>query len=185
MHSGLLNIWRENGAYLRYGDAKNVFVLGISMTALGVVFTHLSTNGEITWPFFGFRASDNIGWSEVLTLTAILLAFLFSSWGFLPALSKRQPTITAIFWIGKKIGIIPSTHNLKNVVYFVDVSAYENATAYQNALLELCNKESEWSCVEQDLIQQIWFVSRISAGKYITFYLSVYCLIFGMAISWL
>lgn len=184
MHSGLLNIWRENGAYLRYGDAKNLFVLGISMTVAGVAFRHFST-GEISWPFFGFSASNNICLSDVLALVAILLALFFSTWGFLPSLSKRQQRIATILWIGKKISVIPSTCNRKNAVYFIDVSLYEDANAYKKALLELYNIESELSGVEQDLIEQIWLVSRISAVKYIAFYVSAYCLFGGMIISWL
>lgn len=181
MNSGILNIWREVGAYLRYGDAKSVLLLSLasglfywlSQVQFGVTVFNVSALALSFWAT-GFSTS-----TAALSLfgTAVLIGVL----GFLPALTKKSIRVHFWVWLGFKFSLISVRETDANCVFFVDIASFSDADAYTVTLLN--NLELTNPCqADREAIRQIWIVSRIGTAKFVQIAMVSYLLFAGIVL---
>lgn len=173
MNAGLLNMWRENGANLRFGETKNLIVFGVS-TALIADFLHRSQPDAL--PRWSFQAIGSVmiqsPYHALITL-ALGLSILVSVLSVFPNISGRYLRVRLVLRACRGLRIIRREPNLERTVYFVDIAAYPAPDGYAAALKSNGVTATDWSRAERDLIEQIWVVSRIATVKFVLFSLSM------------
>ena len=182
MNGALLNVWREIGAYLRYADAKCIFLSGISF---GLLFS-----------FIRFKlVADNVGWDmfshlsiakiDVMSWMTILMfggAFLLCSAAAIPSLTDRPKIVSVLITLGNYFS--RNTETL-NTIYFRDIAAFSNDIAYQEEFLRTTCLKKPLNKAEKALCRQIWIISRIAMAKFFATNLSLFLLFIGLVVAFL
>jgi hypothetical protein len=179
MHSGLLNIWRENGAYLRYGDAKCLF-LATSCIALFFSFlTYQSISELAPWSVIGALKALSLSMSAYVALFSFSLGALVSLIAVMPSLSANLGRVRLLNVVGRFLHFGGKVTSPTDVVYFDQVARYPSAEHYEVALNSRL-EPADWSPADKDLINQIWIVSQIASSKFTAAKISILCLSIGV-----
>ena len=180
MNSSLLNIWRENGAYLRFGDAKNGVLLGVTSTLLYSFSNHVLILERVRWHTLSCLLER--GWLfnlDSIALLCFLLATVLTGASIVPVLTKWSLRVSIVLAIGKFFGFI-KPNEVGGVTYFLDIAGCSTWVQYKKRL-EINFDASEISKeVNFDLIEQIWIISRIAAYKHIVFVVSSIFAVIGV-----
>lgn len=180
MNSGLLNIWREIGAYLRYGDAKCIFLSGLSFGLLLSFFRFKLIDSSASWEIFGRIAYISISPPEWTALTAFGLAFLIPALAIIPSISGKLLYANILNSIGNYLSTNTSSNKEKNIIYFLNISAFRTEDSYEEALRSRINIPENFNKADKELISQIWIISRIATSKFIAANISVIGIIVGL-----
>jgi uncharacterized membrane protein (DUF485 family) len=180
MNSALLNIWRENGAYLRFGDTKNGFLWGISLT-----FLYSYVNYELISEKFGWQTLELISVAaelpaiKVLGILCFSLSTLLTFISIVPTLSKSSVRTNAIVRVAKFCNVIGRSPN-PGIIYFLDIASFDTAKDYQEKVVATLGVQEANSTGDNELIEQIWIISRIAASKHFVFLVSIILLVVGV-----
>lgn len=168
MNPGLLNIWRENGANLRFGETKNLIAFGVT-TALFAEFLNRAQNGNLPrWSYAAFADAMGRDIQHALVMIALGLSIAISILSVFPNLSGRYWRLKGTLRFCRALGLLRAPDGAKTS-YFMDVAAFPSPADYAKALLEAGASQTEWTIAERDMITQIWIVSRIAAMKFAMF----------------
>ena len=101
MDSALLNIWRENGAFLRYGDAKALFLMSVSIAALFSFLRHTLIAPGSDWAQISYIFDADMGLHSWLTVLSFSFSALVSLLVIAPTLSDRMIRVTFFNTLGQ------------------------------------------------------------------------------------
>ena len=180
MNSSLLNIWRENGAYLRFGDAKNGVLLGVTSTLLYSFLSHILIMERVGWHTLSCLLER--GWPlnlDSIALLCFLLATVLTGASIVPVLTKWSLRVSIVLVIGKFFGFI-KPNEVGGVTYFLDIAGCSTLEQYKKRLEVNFDAGEISEGSNLDLIEQIWIVSRIAAYKHIVFVVSGILAVIGI-----
>lgn len=174
----MINIWREVGAYLRYGDAKCLFFCGVSFSLLFSFLRFVLLDGNLSWEVIDrllYSGADMLDWVAIISLS---ISFLFTVFAVKPSLSGRLLRVDVINGISEFF----CRHELESgaVIYFRDISRYESSSAYGDALRVSMKREPPLTVAEEHLVKQIWIVSRIANAKFVASDISAAAIVVGV-----
>lgn len=181
MTSFLLNVWRENGAYLRFADAKNTAIAALSTTLLVSYYKYVYIIPSVNWnilEIFKFSHADE---KHILVLFLLFFSMLISTLSVLPTLSKGSWRTNFFNQLGTSVGVLPSPEGATSIVYFLDIAAHPNLESYETALSSMMGYSM--GPEEQAIASQVWSVSRIAAAKYMQNLISIFLLLFGVFLA--
>ena len=180
MNGGLLNIWREIGAYLRYADAKCIFLSGVSF---GLLFSfcrfHLISQ-DVGWGILKHLTVVSIPATSWVTIVTFFLAFVFSSAAAVPSLTSKSIRISGLISLGN---FFSKPSAVSNIVYFRDIASLDSGESYQRKYSAESDLKTPLSQSERDLCIQIWIVSRIATAKFFSTNASLAFLLVGLVFS--
>jgi hypothetical protein len=130
LNSGLLNVWRENGAYLRYGDAKCVF---LATTGLALFLSFSSFFGLIEgspWSAVTNFGSTQLGPYGAAAAICFLLATLVALLAAIPTLSKRMLRVRLLLWFDGLLARGRLSPSPSKVIFFQDVRRFQSESDY-------------------------------------------------------
>ncbi|WP_300035731.1 hypothetical protein [uncultured Roseobacter sp.] len=172
-NSNLLNIWREIGAYLRFADAKNGVLFGLSATLASSYYSYVYIEPGVSWNVLTILGVKDTAAAEFLALSLFCAATLVSAVSVFPALSKHNVRVRIFNRIGKSLKITTSDDSVERSAYFFsDVAAFPTSKAYEEKLRDSSIIAGEISDGEKDIVEQIYVLSNIASSKYIQFVLS-------------
>lgn len=181
MSSFLLNVWRENGAYLRLADTKNSAIAVISTALFTAYFKYTFAVSVLDWSTLQQDVWQKKSTYEYLTLALLLLSAALAALSVVPTLSKRSIRTRLFLAIGTRIGLLAPPNADTTCVYFMDVARYRSQNDF-SARLEK-HLEIELTKENLEIAGQLWIVSRIAVAKYIQHIASLWFLITGILIS--
>lgn len=183
MNSSLLNIWREIGAYLRYGDAKCIFISSLSFGALFSFLRFRLLDSGLTWDAIGRLMNSDLDAPSLLAISAFLLAFFISTNAVLPSISKSLWRVKFINWIGSYMALRGSRKSDRDVIFFVDIARHSSALDYEVVLRKSMELENEFNAAEKNLIEQIWIISKIASAKFVAANISIVSILIGSLVA--
>lgn len=174
MHSGLLNVWRENGAYLRYADAKALFVLGISIASLFSFLKHSLISDNSDWSLIKqLWISDLSCWSLVSILFFVLAAGVAAS-AVIPVISEGMNAVNFFNQLGFYFHTETSPEDDRDFIYFKSIAAAKNSDAYFQKLMSVGVFKDDVEEADRQLVTQIWVISRITFSKFVAVKISIF-----------
>ncbi|MEM8774975.1 MAG: Pycsar system effector family protein [Pseudomonadota bacterium] len=185
MNSALLNIWRENGAYLRFADAKNGIIASVALTILISYVQYFLISSRTNWfSIPEILAVADVRAVEYIICAALLTAFLLSSLSIVPTLSKNALR-TELFVAMARFFSVIRYQEKQGIVYFLDVAAFPSHEAYRRRLAECVHNEDFDDLANRDLVEQIWLVSRIGSAKHFVFLNSAVLVLVALILSFI
>lgn len=174
MNNSVINLWRENGSYLRFGDAKLFFLISFLTAELLLFVDHVQLTDHINFRTLRNIANlHEIGTSSV-PIYMCLVAIFIAVFGIIPSISKRLIRVNMLICFGIFIRQIPQKPNNMQNIYFVDIASYPTVANYVNAVQAQFFGSAKATSADIVLIEQIWIISRIASSKYISFNISLY-----------
>lgn len=183
MNGGLLNIWREIGAYLRYADAKCIFLSGASLGVLVSYIQYRTIVSSVGWSILGNLAQSDISISAWVAILLFFVAFLSSSLAALPSLSKKLVRVRAFIGIGNFFSSGMGSISGTGVIYFRDIATFRSGAVFEAKVKKAMAVETSFSAAETELCEQIWIVSRISTAKFYAANISIAALLAGIVFA--
>lgn len=177
----LLNVLREVGNSVRYGDAKCVVIAGVSFTLLMSYLQFLWGAPGKTWGIMSSGDVSGLSGKDFLIIVLLFSSFILSALALIPSTSRKSYRISLLNWINKKLYQSEAISN-DGIVYFRDIAMYETLEEYGASLKERFDSGSGLDKVESDLSAQVWIVSRIATAKFIVANFSVYFLFSAVAL---
>jgi hypothetical protein len=183
MNSSLLNVWRENGAYLRFADSKNALLTGISL-ALLLTYTNfvLITDSHDWFSLIALWGIASISPLDCVVFGCFLASAFLSGISIVPTLTKSSVRTNLFISLARHFSVI-KLKNQQGTIYFLDVAAYPTAIEYQKRLLNQLREGTVLTSADKDLVAQIWIVSRIASSKHFIFLFSASLAIVGVFLS--
>ena len=179
MNSALLNIWRENGAYLRFGDAKNGFLSGISATMLYSYLKYILIVDEFSWHSINqILVGSQFRITVYTTILCFFVAAFLSTVSIVPTLSKSSFRTRATLSLASFFSVVGPAQD-RRVVYFLDIAAFDTVDDYRECVRAAIDSADIESTGNQELLEQIWIVARIASSKHFTFLISMSLIIIG------
>lgn len=172
MDSFLLNVWREVGAYLRYGDAKLLAVIGIATGFLYAQISFLSINDSFALRDVVLLSSVEVGSVHRISVALNTLSCTIGVASFFPTLSKYGYRTQFLLRVGTSFRIIPSRVGPARFVYFSEIAAFANLNTFRFEIEKHLTQGVELTEKQKQIAEQIYIVSRIAASKYSALYIS-------------
>jgi hypothetical protein len=154
-------LWKVQGYthdYIRFGDTKSGFCVGIASALMGALFA--TKSHEL---FLQQLPSQYAGHRSVLA-TLSLLAFITLGISIVAAVMVIRPRL----WIDSKKGFI----------FWGSISKFESATAFATQFAAQTDEE-----LEDTLLHHLFTVARICRRKYIWINVSMVALVVGGTLS--
>lgn len=183
MNGGLLNIWREIGAYLRYADAKCIFLSGASLGALISFIQYRTIVAGAGWSVLGNVNQSDISVSAWVAIFLFFAAFLSSSLAALPSLSKKLVRVRVFIGIGNFFSSGTGSSSGTGIIYFRDIAALKSGADFESKVQEAMGTETSFNAAETELCEQIWIVSKISTAKFYAANISIAALLAGIVFA--
>lgn len=178
----LLNILREVGNSVRYGDAKCVVIAGVSFALLVSYLQYLLAEPGKTWEIMLSHDLTDLGRKDLFIISLLFVSFVLSSLAFIPSTSKKSYRIRFINSINKILRQDEGSPGNYGVVYFRDIAMHDTFEEYGASLEEKFDSGRDLDQVEFDLVTQVWIVSRIATAKFIIANCSIYFLFSAVAL---
>ena len=178
----LLNVFREVGNSVRYGDAKCVVIAGVSFTLLLSYLQFLLGGQRETW---GIVSSDNfpvLVEKDFLIIALLFSSFILSALALIPSISRKSCRISFLNWVNTKMYQSEEVSKNQGIVYFRDIAMYKTLEEYGLSLERKFDSGKPLDQVEADLSAQVWIVSRIATAKFIVANFAVYFLFSAVAL---
>lgn len=183
MDSALLNIWRENGAYLRFGDAKNGFLAGVASTLLYAYLSHILIVDDVGWHTMSrILESDQILASQAVVVVSFFAGAFFTTLSIIPVLTKNSVRINAVLAVAAFFGTVREPNEL-GIIFFLDIAGFGTADKYRERIEKSFDTNRIDGSLNANLIEQIWIVSRIASAKHFVFLASTVLVLFGIILS--
>ena len=180
-----MNIWRENGSYLRFGESKCIFLFSLSIALSAALINHLSIGAIVGWPNIEYIFHMDIGTKGISALVLLFFSSITSAAAILPTLGKKSWKVGFVISIGRFLGIIPPLNSKSGVIYFCDIASYESSILYEEELFKKCASSVPFCEADKDLIGQIWIISRISSVKYLLSLFSIISILLGTGMTFI
>ena len=181
----LLNVLREVGNSVRYGDAKCVVIAGVSFTLLMSYLQFLWGAPGRTWGIMTSRDVSGLDAKDFLIIALLFSSFVLSALALMPSISRKSCRISFVNWINKKLYQSEAVSGNYGIVYFRDISMHKTLEEYGVSLERKFDSGKNLDQVESDLAAQVWIVSRIATMKFIVANFSVYFLFSAVALFFL
>ena len=181
----LLNVLREVGNSVRYGDAKCVVIAGVSFTLLMSYLQFLWGAPGRTWGIMASRDVSGLDAKDFLIIALLFSSFVLSALALMPSISRKSCRISFVNWINKKLYQSEAISENYGIVYFRDISMHKTLEEYGVSLERKFDSGKNLDQVESDLAAQVWIVSRIATMKFIVANFSVYFLFSEVALFFL
>ena len=181
----LLNVLREVGNSVRYGDAKCVVIAGVSFTLLMSYLQFLWGAPGRTWGIMASRDVSGLDAKDFLIIALLFSSFVLSALALMPSISRKSCRISFVNWINKKLYQSEAISENYGIVYFRDISMHKTLEEYGISLERKFDSGKNLDQVESDLAAQVWIVSRIATMKFIVANFSVYFLFSEVALFFL
>ena len=181
----LLNVLREVGNSVRYGDAKCVVIAGVSFTLLMSYLQFLWGAPGRTWGIMASRDVSGLDAKDFLIIALLFSSFVLSALALMPSISRKSCRISFVNWINKKLYQSEAVSENYGIVYFRDISMHKTLEEYGVSLERKFDSGKNLDQVESDLAAQVWIVSRIATMKFIVANFSVYFLFSAVALFFL
>tara|TARA_E500000318_G_C3545728_1_gene206616 strand:+ start:309 stop:899 length:591 start_codon:yes stop_codon:yes gene_type:complete len=181
----LLNVLREVGNSVRYGDAKCVVIAGVSFTLLMSYLQFLWGAPGRTWGIMTSRDVSGLDAKDFLIIALLFSSFVLSALALMPSISRKSCRISFVNWINKKLYQSEAVSENYGIVYFRDISMHKTLEEYGVSLERKFDSGKNLDQVESDLAAQVWIVSRIATMKFIVANFSVYFLFSAVALFFL
>lgn len=181
----LLNVLREVGNSVRYGDAKCVVIAGVSFTLLMSYLQFLWGAPGRTWGIMASRDFSGLDAKDFLIIALLFSSFVLSALALMPSISRKSCRISFVNWINKKLYQSEAVSENYGIVYFRDISMHKALEEYGVSLERKFDSGKKLDQVESDLAAQVWIVSRIATMKFIVANFSVYFLFSAVALFFL
>ena len=181
----LLNVLREVGNSVRYGDAKCVVIAGVSFTLLMSYLQFLWGAPGRTWGIMASRDVSGLDAKDFLIIALLFSSFVLSALALMPSISRKSCRISFVNWINKKLYQSEAVSENYGIVYFRDISMHKTLEEYGISLERKFDSGKNLDQVESDLAAQVWIVSRIATMKFIVANFSVYFLFSAVALFFL
>lgn len=181
----LLNVLREVGNSVRYGDAKCVVIAGVSFTLLMSYLQFLWGAPGRTWGIMASRDFSGLDAKDFLIIALLFSSFVLSTLALMPSISRKSCRISFVNWINKKLYQSEAVSESYGIVYFRDISMHKTLEEYGISLEKKFDSGKNLDQVESDLAAQVWIVSRIATMKFIVANFSVYFLFSAVALFFL
>tara|TARA_E500000305_G_scaffold46859_1_gene36568 strand:+ start:65 stop:655 length:591 start_codon:yes stop_codon:yes gene_type:complete len=181
----LLNVLREVGSSVRYGDAKCVVIAGVSFTLLMSYLQFLWGAPGRTWGIMASRDVSGLDAKDFLIIALLFSSFVLSALALMPSISRKSCRISFVNWINKKLYQSEAVSENYGIVYFRDISMHKTLEEYGVSLERKFDSGKNLDQVESDLAAQVWIVSRIATMKFIVANFSVYFLFSEVALFFL
>ncbi|WP_193172784.1 hypothetical protein [Nisaea nitritireducens] len=178
----LLNVLREVGNSVRYGDAKCVVIAGVSFTLLMSYFRFLWDAPGKTWGIMASIDVSGLDGKDTLIIALLFSSFVLSALALIPSTSRKSYRISFLNWVNKKLYQSEAISKSNGIVYFRDIAMYETLEEYGVSLESKFESGKGLDQVECDLSAQVWVVSRIATAKFIVANFSVYFLFSAVAL---
>lgn len=182
MDSSLLNIWRENGAYLRFGDAKGLFLFGVSTTVFASYIYELLKVTQLNWSVINRITGMEATFWQYVALSLFAGSTFLSMLSVMPVLSKKSVRIRLILFTGRLLMLVRRHPDTDRVIYFMDIAGFRSHEDLESSLKKSISLKRSWTSGEEELINQIWIISRIGASKYVLFVLALTSLVSGIVV---
>lgn len=176
MKGFLLNVLREVGNSVRYGDAKCVVIAGVSFTLLMSYLQFLWGAPGKTWGIMVASDVSGVAGKDFLIIGLLSFSFVLSALALIPSISRSSCRINFLNWVNKILYQSKVTAKINGIVYFRDISMYKSLEEYGVSLEKKFDSGAGLDPVEADLCAQVWIVSRIATAKFIVANFSVYFL---------
>ncbi|MEX5600691.1 Pycsar system effector family protein [Pseudophaeobacter sp. C1-32P7] len=183
MDSALLNIWRENGAFLRYGDAKALFLMSVSIAALFSFLRHTLIAPGSDWAQISYIFDADMGLHSWLTVLSFSFSALVSLLVIAPTLSDRMIRVTFFNTLGQCLQRGPIQRAELGFLTFRDIAKHSDADEYVDRLRELDVLNRDADEKNENLARQVWVISRIAYAKFSAVNLSLLSLAIGFFFS--
>lgn len=171
LDSFLLNVWREVGAYVRYGDAKLLAVIGLATGFLYAQISYLSINEKFALQDIVLLGSVEVSLAHRVSVALSIFSCAIGLASFFPTLSKYSFRTKFFLRVGTSFKIIPAREGSAKSVYFAEIATYANLDAFQRELKEQFVQEEKFTDRQIQISDQIIILSRIAASKYTAIYL--------------
>tara|TARA_E500000318_G_scaffold85341_3_gene81348 strand:+ start:2327 stop:2917 length:591 start_codon:yes stop_codon:yes gene_type:complete len=178
----LLNVLREAGNSVHYGDAKCVVIAGVSFTLLMSYLQFLWGAPGKTWGIMASVDVSGLGGKDFLIIVLLFSSFVLSALALIPSISRKSHRISFVNWINKKLYQNEAISESYGIVYFRDIAMHETLEEYGASLERKFDSGKGLDQVESDLSAQVWIVSRIATAKFIIANFSVYFLFSAVAL---
>ena len=178
----LLNVLREVGNSVRYGDAKCVVIAGVSFTLLMSYLQFLWGAPGKTWGIMASNDVSRLGGKDFLIIVLLFSSFVLSALALIPSISRKSYRISFVNLINKKLYRNEAVSEGYGIVYFRDIAMHESLEEYGASLERKFDTGKGLDQVEADLSAQVWIVSRIATAKFIVANFSVYFLLSAVAL---
>ena len=177
-----MNIWREVGAYLRYADAKCIFLSGVSFGLLFSFIRFKLVADNVGWDMLSYLSIATIDVTSWMTILAFGGAFLLSSAAAIPSLTDRSKITSALITLEN---FFSQNSETSSAIYFRDIAALSSDSAYQEEFLRATCLKEPLNKADKDLCRQIWIISRIAIAKFFATKLSLLLLVIGLVVAFL
>jgi hypothetical protein len=183
VNSALLNIWRETGSYLRYGDAKALFMLGLSSASFYSLVHFLLLGAPPSWGIFGRLMIAKIGTNGWVCVIFLLLSIIVAAASIIPTLTRGAVRVRIFIGIADLLSSADADTSREGITYFRDIARFKSSTLYLDDLKKKNVLSCDVSAADEDLVEQIWVVSRIAFSKFIAVNLSILFLTLGVVMA--
>lgn len=183
MNGGLLNIWREIGAYLRYADAKCIFLSGASLGVLISFIQYRTIVASVGWSVLGSLNQSDISVSAWVAIFLFSTAFLSSSLAALPSLSKKLVRVRVFIGVGNCFSSATGSSRGTGVIYFRDIARLKSGAEFESKVHKAMAIGTNFNAAEIELCEQIWIVSRITTAKFYAANISIAALLVGIVFA--
>ncbi|NKX75016.1 hypothetical protein HGG73_12705 [Rhodobacteraceae bacterium R_SAG3] len=180
MNSALLNVWRENGAYLRYGDAKALFLMGLSVAVLFSFLKQVLIVPGNEWSQIQQLFLFSFGFGNGFFAIVFCLSALVALGSLLPTLSPKMVRVSIYCKIGVFLSRDPMIGGGLGVITFRDIAKFKSSKDYFDALCKKEIFENGCSSADEDLAHQIWVISKIAFSKFVAVNISASLLALGV-----
>ena len=185
MNSGLTNIWREIGAYLRYGDAKCIFLCGLGFSLLFSFARFELAAPSLGWDFLTELKCRSITGPAWVALISFGLSSLCSGLAVIPSLSTGSLRIKVLNALGRVFSFRRAQNSDSGAIFFWDIAKVSSVDSFKDLIKKNMNLDVELSPAEQELVSQIWVISQIASAKFIAANLAVTSIIIGSIFAFL
>ena len=182
MKGFLLNVLREVGNSVRYGDAKCVVIAGVSFTLLMSYLQYLWGAPGKTWGIMASHDVSRLDGADFLIIALLFSSFVLAALALIPSLSRKSHRISFVNFLNKKLYRNQTIPEDYGIVYFRDIAMHETLEEYGASLERKFGTGKGLDPVEADLSAQVWIVSRIATAKFILANFSVYFLFSAVAL---
>lgn len=180
MNGTLLNIWREIGAYLRYGDAKCLFLSGLNFSLLISFVKYKLIDESLKWNLLSILMGSNIDTKSWIAIISFFVGFVISALVVMPTLSEKMVRVRIINNIGSCFHCGRVMVSNSAVSYFSNIAKFENANTYESAVRMAMSLPDELNVAEKDIINQIFIIAQIASSKFFAANISIVSIVVGL-----
>ncbi|MBR9893698.1 hypothetical protein GYB14_18535 [bacterium] len=156
MNSGLLNVWRETSALVRFADAKCAILLGVNTTLI----PYISKVFSIDYPF------GDAGLLEELTIITLATSVLFCVLALIPTTSMNRRRVR-LYNIILRHFAVQQEHSKRSIFHYLDIAKCADGEEYLSLVLEKGGDESLARAESNlDISEDIWRLSQLARYKF-------------------